>query len=521
MTSIHCPVLAAIITAAGLGPVAVAQSLQIGPSVLDLQRSFHAGAYSVTIDVPTGAVSLLAQHGTLDMFANGSLGGGLDTWEWTGAGVTFTPNDPVSGRYFVAPDERIEFDFDPLNPGTDVFEAWIAPDGAALHMARYQLDTEAISVLALAKSTGQSVASLNGTYRLYGQRVELAAGGYETTAENGTAVFDGAGNATFTGTELFVPVSGAGTTSPASGAATYTVANDGALTLGNSVGGIDATGEVFFLMTASTTSSEVGMEIGVRVGSSLSLAALDGIYTYAAQTHELGAAVGLPRTATDVGRLTLTASTATLGGYDLTGQTFFGRASGLSAAPRTIAGAATFANGVMTLAGGPPIELAFSASGRYAVGRAVDNHSDLWFAMRGCAECNPYGIATAGSNGIEPELGMRTFPTLGNANWRFAITDGLSGAPAVLALGFVPAPGIPFAGGLLWLDPTRIVASPFLVLGGPPGIPGGGSVDVPLPIPPQVQFLGPALLAQALVLDPAAPATIAMSRGFRVVISRP
>ena len=507
---------------------ALGQSSQIGPSVLDLTRDYHVGLYSASIDVPGGAVHLFAQRGGggLHLGTGGTVAGALDSYEWSGAGGTFTPNDPLAGTYFVAPDGRIEFDLDPQNPGTELFEAWMAPDGEAFHMARYELDSEAVSLLALAKSSGHTNASLAGTYRICAQRLELATGGYETTAEHGTVVFDGVGGAVFTGTEMFVATNGIATTTPASGSASYVVAADGALSLAggvDGVGAIDATGDVFFFVTASATSSEVGMTIGVRVAQNSNLAAFDGIYTYHAQGHELGTSAGLPRTVTDVGRLTLTATAPTTGGYQFDGKTYYGDAAGQSFAWRTVVGPDTFANpGVVTLIGGPPIELVFSASGRYAVGRAVDNRADLWFALRGTAECSDYGSATAGSGSIEPELGMRTFPTLGNSGWRFAVTDGLGGAPAVLALGFSQGPwwGIPFAGGLLMLDPSQIAVAPFVVLGGPTGTPGAGAVDVPLAVPAHPSYAGMTLFAQALVLDAGAPGSVAMSRGFRAVFSR-
>ena len=102
----------------------------MGASVLDLQASFHVGVYSAEIGVPGGAITPLAQHGTFNMASVGGLNGALDTWEWSTTGGVFTPNDPVSGTYHVAPDGIIEFDFHPGNPGNDVFELVIDSDGA-------------------------------------------------------------------------------------------------------------------------------------------------------------------------------------------------------------------------------------------------------------------------------------------------------------------------------------------------------------------------------------------------------
>jgi hypothetical protein len=72
------------------------------------------------------------------------------------------------------------------------------------------------------------------------------------------------------------------------------------------------------------------------------------------------------------------------------------------------------------------------------------------------------------------ELGMRTFPTLGNAAFRFAIIDGRGGAA---------------------------------------GAAGAGAVDVGLPIPSVPGLAGIELFAQALALDPGGPGGVAMSSG--------
>ncbi|MCA8954398.1 MAG: hypothetical protein KDE27_33135 [Planctomycetes bacterium] len=517
------PILARSLSFSVLSGAAIAQ-IAVGPSVLDLQRAYHVGTYGAAVDAPSGAVQLVAQQGTIAFALGGGLTGALDTWEWDSAGGTFTPNDPLAGTYHVLPRGIVVLDLDPSNPGTDVVAPYIDPAGEVVHIARYDASPEGLSVLALAKSTGQSNASLNGTYRFYGQRMELNGASYQTTSERGTATFDGLGGVTFAGTELFVASSGAATTSSIGGSGPYSVAADGALLLAGEPGGISSNGELLLKVTGSLTSSEVGLTIAVRTGSSYDLRNLAGRYHLHGQSHELGTALGRPNSVTDIGVVTIAAASANTGTWSIAGQTAESNPLGQTLNPFVASGAAVLvSNGVVTLTSATgSFELAFAASGRFAAGRAVlANETSLFFLSRACDENFDYGSATAGSGGIEPELGMRTFPTLGNAGWRFAIVDGRGAAPAILSIGFGRAPaGIPFAGGLLWLDPARIVASPFVVLGGSAGTAGAGGVDVGLPIPSAVSYDGVKLFSQAFVLDPLAPAGVAMSRGFEVTFCR-
>ncbi|MCR9247104.1 MAG: hypothetical protein NXI31_18890 [bacterium] len=508
---------------AAFAAVPLAAQGPIGPSVLDLNASYHVGIYSAAIDVPSGAVRLLAQFGDAGFQPTGMFAGALDTWEWTTAGGQFTPNDPFGGEYHVAPDAILELDLDPSNPGTDVIEMLFDPGAEVFHTARYELDPESLSLLALRKSTGLNNSVLNGTYRYFSQYMEFNNGQLETAADRGVMTINGAGGIAVNGVVDLFDSAGQVTQFPMVGSANYTVAPDGELTVNGFPGAVSSNGELFFILVGSQTSSEVGLTIAVRQGATLDLRDLAGRYGVHGQGHLLGG-LGGPENFTDLGGLELRAATATAGAWAYSGETVDGDATGQVIGPATGAGACTLspATGVLTMTDASgSIEFAFSDSGRFASGRVIENNSNLFFALRSCPENSDFGTATAGTGGIEPELGMRTFPTLGNASWRYALIEGLGGAPAILAIGFRPAAaGIPLSGGLLWLDPTRIVANPFVVLGGPAGVGGAGAVDVPLPIPSGASFARIKLFAQALVLDGAAAGGVSMSRGFAVQFCR-
>ncbi|MDG2263268.1 MAG: hypothetical protein P8N50_13130, partial [Actinomycetota bacterium] len=307
------------------------------------------------------------------------------------------------------------------------------------------------------------------------------------------------------------------------GSGAYSVAADGAIVFDGSPGAMAGDAEMFFFTTGSAASSEVGMTICVRIGATYDHNHLAGPYSLHGQGHVLGAAPSLPRTVTDIGDMELTATSSTTGSWTVSGDTVDGNSLGIVAGQLTGAGTSSLAsNGVMTLTDPAGLtEFAFSASGDYAVGRVLENNTNLFFMMRGCPENGDYGQATAGAGGIEPELGMRGFPTVGNAAWSWAIIEGIGGAGALLPIGFAASPiGIPLSGGQLWLDPGQIVATNLIVLGGTPGAAGAGSADIALPIPNQASVAGVDLFTQAFILDNAAPGGVSMSRGFFIEICR-
>ena len=218
------------------------------------------------------------------------------------------------------------------------------------------------------------------------------------------------------------------------------------------------------------------------------------------------------------------ANDATTGSWTAQGTVIDGNRAGLvhGAIPFQAPTVATLgANGVVTLADPlGTLEMAFSANGRYWVGRIPDATTNLFFGTRQAAAAGVFGAATAGTGAVAPRLGMRGYPVLGNGNWRWAITAGRGGAASVLAIGFLRSAGLPFAGGSLWLDPAGIVASAFLPLGGATGAAGAGDAELALPIPTDPSFVGVVFHGQAFVLDPAAAGGAAMSRGFTVVLDR-
>jgi hypothetical protein len=408
-----------------------------------------------------------------------------------------------------------------MNPAPAPLHLCIAPAGSANHTARSEATPEALTVLAFEKSAGNTLASLNSDYWFTGQRMELVGGALETSSDWGQATFDGAGTITFAGTAQSASASGT-TSMPIFGSDTYTVAPDGAITIGGADGAVSGDGELLFAVTSEPLSGEVGMLIAVRSGTAYDFNDLAGRYSLQAQGYTLGTGPGLPRTTTNFGEIEFAATGTTTGTWTVNGVTVDGTAQNLTLNALGGSGTATLSpNGMMTLTSpGGVIELGVSGDHRWFAGRAVGSNTNLMFGMRQCTEAAAYGTGTPGTGGAEPALGMKTFPVLGNANWRYAIAEGVGGGIGIVAIGFGALPGVPALGGTIWIDPGTVGYTALIVLSGPPGAAGAGYAETGVPIPANPGLAGVQLFAQALILDAAAPAGFAMSSGFRAGICR-
>jgi hypothetical protein len=133
----------------------------------------------------------------------------------------------------------------------------------------------------------------------------------------------------------------------------------------------------------------------------------------------------------------------------------------------------------------------------------------------GCVQPASIGPGTPGSGGIAPLLTTSGGdPSIGNNAFGLFMTAGLGGAPSAMLFGAQEA-FLPFAGGHLYLIP--LISLP-VSLGGPAGTPGAGFATVPFPIPASPGIIGAALPIQSVVVDPAAPLSLALTNGLRVTI---
>jgi cytochrome c peroxidase len=113
----------------------------------------------------------------------------------------------------------------------------------------------------------------------------------------------------------------------------------------------------------------------------------------------------------------------------------------------------------------------------------------------------PYGVPTAGTNGLPPQILAAEPAFLGNPAWTIAMDRGKSGLPALLVLSpNALVPGTPFQGATLNVDLTGMHLVRAGNLGGTG--PGDGWVSTTMPITSNPQFAGVPMYAQWFVLDP-------------------
>ncbi|MFK7741546.1 MAG: hypothetical protein AB8H80_14605 [Planctomycetota bacterium] len=506
----------------GLLLLATATATGQEPNVLPLAKSYHVGAYSGRTDATSSEQELAATIGELTFQPNGTFAGLIDNYETNlVTGTIANLADPVGGTYTVRGDGIAVLDVDPSNPGTDTAPFWITPSGNLIYTATGTSNSQAQTILAIETSTGLGNATLSGTYAFERQTIEFVGGVWNVQRSFGTVVFDGAGGANISQTTTLVTPTATTTSPAATGTETYSVASDGSVSIGGDQGAVTADGELLFAVLTGS-SGRVGMVIAIRIDTSNTLGDIAGRFGMISNGFDLDTSAFTPRSRTLSGSLDFTENSPSIGTWAADGVAVDSRPQGLQSNPITPnTGAATLlpSSGELTLAALDSGTAArVSASGRYLLGSTASTDSSQLFAARLCSVSNPIGTATAGTGGIEPLLGMRTFPTLGNASFAFAIENGLGGAFAALPIALAPAPGIPALGGVLWIDPTAVGTVASALLSGTAGAAGVGSGLSPFAIPANPALAGFELFAQALVFDAAAPGNLAMSRGYRVTL---
>ncbi|MSR64050.1 MAG: exo-alpha-sialidase [Planctomycetes bacterium] len=123
----------------------------------------------------------------------------------------------------------------------------------------------------------------------------------------------------------------------------------------------------------------------------------------------------------------------------------------------------------------------------------------------------PYGVGLAGSGGLVPVLASTSAPAPGQT-LTLAVTLGLGGASGILALSLAGPAAIPVFGGTLLVKPP-LIQRPF-VLGGAGGGAGAGATAIFVQLPNLSALIGRRLDAQAVMVDPGAPAGLALSGGL-------
>ena len=337
--------------------------------------------------------------------------------------------------------------------------------------------------------------------------------GLTVTAELGTLVVSAGGSWSESGVRHVLTPSGT-SDAPYAKSGTLAVAADGALTVqpGARPGAASPDGELLFW--AEDQGADAGVTIAVRQGGTHATAGLDGAWKLISAGTDQGPTAGLPLTwgfgadgSADgsTGAIALSGSGAELSSAG-PGSFTIAETGLLTTDP---AGVLSFAGAGAVMSGG------LAQGERYGV--LVDTSpgkAELILLWRTCVAPLAYGSGAPGAGGITPTLGSTGgLPTAGSAAFALRVEQGTGGAAGLAVVTGQPAPGLPFAGGTLWIAGAPLVVLP-LVLSGPTGVPGSGSADLPLPIPAGPALVGADFHAQAFVLDGAALGGLALTAGL-------
>lgn len=123
------------------------------------------------------------------------------------------------------------------------------------------------------------------------------------------------------------------------------------------------------------------------------------------------------------------------------------------------------------------------------------------------------GTGTAGAGQLRPQLTMQGLPALGLTP-DFMIDGAVGGALGVVGISWWQPQATALAGGTLWLQGPLLTNT--FQTSGAIGAAGLGSAAVPFAVPNQPAFVGARLTCQAVVLDPAAQANLALSNAIEM-----
>ena len=449
-----------------------------------------------------GTLQTTAQYGTISLFADGSAARfGSATFVCDGGSSTTDVGGGV-GAYTIAADGSLSLDFDLAAPGTDVAVVHLRFDHAVF---TYATGTSSEPLVLVALRRTASAPTVVGSY--YVARLALGAGVSEARSEAGVLTVGAAGNWSETGTRHSVTSAGA-VNGGYSAAGSLAVAADGTLNVspGGMRGAASADGRLLFWV--DDTGPELALTVAVLADGS------SGPVQGSWWRGSLAGAPALPALSS-----TAASVAASAGSWSLSGETRYADPAGAVLSPYAGSGSAsTAAGGVTNLLVDGVAELGgLGANGSFLVAADVSSpgRAGISLTFRECVAPVPYGTATAGTGAIAPTLSSSGgLPLLGNAAFALEVAAGVGAAPGFVFVATGPFPGLPFAGGTLWIDLGLVGPVLPVTLSGSPGAPGAGAATVPFAIPASPGLAGAQLFAQAVLLDAAAPASLSMTPGL-------
>src|SRR5690606_13252981 len=130
-----------------------------------------------------------------------------------------------------------------------------------------------------------------------------------------------------------------------------------------------------------------------------------------------------------------------------------------------------------------------------------------------------YGPAGAGTGGVEPKLGRRGDPQIGNGSFELQLADVVGGTNALFLLGVADPTGTNVGWGTFLLDPNfPVLSSPVLSLPGTPGAAGEGFLTLLAPIPNDSSLIGGAVSLQLVAADAQSSSGLSHTSGFTITL---
>jgi hypothetical protein len=473
------------------------------------------------------------EEGSLTAQSNGSFNLSSTTTEICTAGSSAGTSSNSNAAYTVGSDGTVFFDFDPSNPGTQTARLFVRPDGSVMLHTPDNLTDEGTLALAVRLSSGQSNASLHGTYHVVKVQFSNGAAGISSLTELGTLTFDGAGSCSGAVTRHTVTATGATSSAALSIAGNYVVAPDGQMQFlpspASAPGAVSADGEIFF--AADVSGPAFWLVVGVRMGTNHTAADQQGPWGLSNLNVVQGTGSALPDFSTDCSSLAID-STGAFTGTDHWVDNMNGSPPVRTSAQVAASGSSQLlgADGRVSLqllpAGRtvPPVDGAISSDGSFLLGHTTAAAvSSLVIGLRRPTWPANYGTATPGTGQIAPQLGTAGgFPYPGNGALALVVDHAVGGSFAMFCFANrrVADPGVALLGGTVWLDPARI----FLWLGamssGSAGAPGVGAATLLLAPPPLPVLRGFRCFVQAAVFDAGGPQGFAFSPGLDLQLAR-
>ncbi len=161
---------------------------------------------------------------------------------------------------------------------------------------------------------------------------------------------------------------------------------------------------------------------------------------------------------------------------------------------------------------------AFDSNGTNLVAGDTNGSNDIFlrnlFGCPGAGSASGYGAGLAGAGGFTPAIGAEGCPLPG-ALISLRVEDVVGGAPGALFIG-ASSVALPFKGGTLHVGSLIPLLNIFV--GGTPGTPGAGSLELGLPLPADPLLSGLTFFMQAGFADSAAPAHVSLTRGLAITV---